>query len=78
MDPLYELVLLAILAAATVAYAVTSRANPAQKLALSLRGQVLVVPNLAAIFPSWPTGQVNSNYERLKKYINTLIVEYVI
>ena len=78
MDTLCELVavlLLVILAAATVVYVMTSRMSKRQQLAVSLRGQVLIVPDLAAFFPSWPAGQVNPNYEQLRGHIDALIDE---
>jgi hypothetical protein len=43
------------------------------KLAASLRGQTIRVPNLNHIFKGWPLNLVNPNYSDLKPFVNEKI-----
>jgi len=47
--------------------------SPHAELISSLKGQVLRVPDLLDVFPSWPSGGRNKYYKRLKAGFDEII-----
>lgn len=47
--------------------------SPHAELISGLKGQVLHVPDLLQVFPSWPSGGRNKYYKRLKARFDEII-----
>ncbi|KAK3393508.1 isoprenoid synthase domain-containing protein [Podospora didyma] len=46
--------------------------EPHAELINRLKGQMLHVPNMLSLFPSWPSGRRNKNYKRLKASLDRI------
>ena len=51
--------------------------RPQHDLTAALKGQVMHVPDLLTIFPTWPSGGRNKYYKRLKAKLDEIIAMFV-
>lgn len=55
----------------------TGSYNLNTNLAEDLRGQILRVPNMLQLFPSWPHGERNTHCDQLRNAVDSWLEKYV-
>ncbi len=53
-----------------------SKTDPHTQLIAELSGQIMHVPDMLALFPSWPSGGRNKYYRRLKVRLDEITEQY--